>query len=353
MARAPHWIRRAARMLGWVGLAMAALAILGYYIAPVIDSLRQTEAVKRSEGAIVATANGDAIRSKATSERVRSILWRRGESWDALSAAERKLLRDEAVDALIDDQLLAQFTAPQAQDAASIRRASDDEFEQFLKQFPPPDEWRERMRMQGLDEPALRKRISEETGRLAAVENWLAQQPGRPAAAEARAWFDAHQAELTVPERVRASHIFLTSHDENKPDREPEIRELHRQLTAGEVSFEELARKRSEDEFSKLRAGDLGWFTRDRVPPEFAEKVFALPVGVLSPPFQSHLGWHILVVKEKQPRRPAALEDTKDEIAAMLESRWREDAVRRLAADLRAKAKVNKFADRMATISPE
>ncbi len=301
----------------------------------------------------VAIVNEAAITRTSLIEELRAQLWRNGETWSALAVGEQNARRAGALAQLIDNQLIAQSAVEHPDDPRTTRRESEGEFEQFLKQFPPPDEWKERMNLQGLDEPALRMKINQETKHRAAVENWLAQQPDRPTAADARRWFDAHQAELTVPERVRASHIFLTAHDENKPDREPEIRELHRQLAAGEATFEKLAATNSDDESAKHRAGDLGWFSRARVPPEFAEKVFSMPVGELSAPFESHLGWHILAVKEKQPQRPATFEETKDEIAAMLETRWREDAVRRLLADLRAKAKIEMFEAPIAKISPE
>ncbi|MCE9519427.1 MAG: peptidylprolyl isomerase, partial [Verrucomicrobia bacterium] len=222
-----------------------------------------------------------------------------------------------------------------------------------LNQFPPPDEWKERIKLQGLDERALRGRINDEVKHLDAIESWLAQQPGKITEADARSWYAAHMKNSTIPERIRASHIFLTRHDQKQPDRRLEINELHRKITAGEATFDELVMKYSDDDSAKLRGGDLGWFTRDRVPPEFAEKVFALPVDEMSAPFESHLGWHILIVKEKRPARAATFDEMKDEIAAMQDREWRETAVKRLLEDLRLKAKIVKFDDRIATISPE
>lgn len=353
MACASFWNQRATRILAWLFLALAVLTIVVNYLIPLFHSQRLSVWVRKSQGDLVAKANGEEIRSKAAGERLRSILWRRGESWNALSTPERNSRRDEAVDSLINDCLITQLTGWRAENPVPLRRETEEEFQQFLKQFPPPDEWRERMTLQGLDEPALRRKISGEAERLDAIENWLRQQPGQVTEADARAWFETHGKEFIIPERVRASHIFLTSHDVNKPDREPEIRELHRRLTAGEAEFAELAATNSDDDSAKLRAGDLGWFSRHRVPPEFADRVFALPAGRVSAPFASHLGWHILLVKEKHPPRAAMFEEMKDEIIALLESRWREAAIRRLVEDLRAKARIEKFPDRIAAVSPE
>jgi len=307
----------------------------------------------RQDGHAVAKVNGAPITQTEVAVELRNLLWRNGETWNALKKAEQAARRETALENLTDRRLLAEFTTRHPGDQRSVARETEEEFQYFLKQFAPPEEWRNRMDLQGLDEPALRKRIGEETGTLDAVERWLAQQPGRITEADARTWFEAHTDDLAIPERVRASHIFLTRHDRDKPDREAEIREIHRKLTAGEATFEELATRNSDDDSAKLRGGDLGWFTRSRVPGAFAEKVFALPIGEVSAPFESQLGWHILVVKVRRPARTATFEEAKGEIVAMLDREWREAAVRRLLRELRSTATIETFEGRITAISPE
>ncbi len=286
---------------------------------------------------------------------LQAILWRRGDTWEALSDEVKNVRRHKALDSVIDDLLIANFSKAKANDdSPSLHRESEEAFQQFLKQFPPPDEWKQRLEQQGLTETKLRERISRETKHLSAIENWLAQQPGKVTEADARAWFDTHKNSLTIPERVRASHIFLTrlADKDTGQDREPKIRELHKKLLTKEATLEDLARQFSDDDGSKPRGGDLGWFSRHRMPPEFAEKVFALPVGEISAPFESHLGWHILVVQEKRPARVIEFAEVQNEITAMLESQWREATLQRLMQELRAKAKIEMFESRIKEVQP-
>lgn len=333
-----------------------ALCIIGLLIllCDILGVLPATLQEHRNRLQIVAKVDHVDVRKSAIGIELRNLLWRRGESWKTLNQEGRRKHLDEALQKIIDDRLIAQFAAERQSVSPTLQRASEDEFQQFLKQFPPPDEWKQRMELQVLDEQALRNRISDEVQQLKAIERWLADQPARVTEADAQAWFETHGTELAIPERVRASHIFLTrlADKDETQDRQAEIRELHRRLTAGEASFEDLAAKNSDDESAKRNDGDLGWFTRGRVPPEFAEKVFALPVGEVSAPFESHLGWHILLVKEKRPARAATFEEMKGEITAMLDAKWRGAAVKRLVEELRAKAKIEVFREKLDSVEP-
>jgi parvulin-like peptidyl-prolyl isomerase len=197
--------------------------------------------------------------------------------------------------------------------------------------------------MQGVSEVEMRERIAEEVVQGDAIEHWLKAQRARepePLASAARTWFEEHRESLRLPERARVSHLFLTVHDVQKPDRSAEIAELHRKLRAGEATLESLAAKFSEDARSKKAGGSLGWISRDRVPEDFAEQVFALPLRKASAPFRTKLGWHIVVVHERQAARLPAFAEVRDEIVARLDQAWREQAVRRLMEELRAKANV-------------
>jgi peptidyl-prolyl cis-trans isomerase C len=291
----------------------------------------------------VAHVDGAGISPVEGAIELRSVLWRRGETWTDLDEAKRKERRQEAVDRCIEQRLLTNFANQPTNLPAAQAKAAEDEFQQFLKQFEGTDEWKTRLEMQQVGEVQMRSRIEAEVVQGAAVERWLSEQrekSGEQAERAAREWFDRHRQELKVPERANVSHCFLTGHDKEKPDRSAEIAELYRKLIEGAVAFESLASKFSEDPRSNKVGGKLGWISRDRVPPDLAEQVFSVALQKPSAPFRTRLGWHIIVVHERQASRLPEFTEVKPEIMARLDAAWREAAVKRLMEELRAKAKV-------------
>lgn len=286
---------------------------------------------------VIARVNETDIPQPELELQLRAVLWRQGKEWDHLSHEEQSSLQFEATNALIDKLLVKNWAATLPASAGSAQTESD--FQQFLKQFESPDGWKERATLQGLTEPRLREIIAAETAQRAAVEAYLSKSAA-VAEEEEKSWFEGHSQELLIPESVRASHIFLSSHDQSKPDRTEEIRMIYQQWLNKEATFPELATKFSEDERSKLKGGELGWLTRQRVTKEFADTVFSLSPNEISKPFQSTLGWHIVWLQDRRAERLPQFIEVQLEITALLESRKREGLLQELMQGLRKKARV-------------
>ena len=86
-------------------------------------------------------------------------------------------------------------------------------------------------------------------------------------------------------EQVWARHILVETEDEAKT--------IEARLKKGE-DFAELAKELSKDTGSGANGGDLGWFGRGAMVPEFEKVAFALEVGEISEPIQSQFGYHII-----------------------------------------------------------
>jgi peptidyl-prolyl cis-trans isomerase C len=84
--------------------------------------------------------------------------------------------------------------------------------------------------------------------------------------------------------KMRASHILVPKHSQ--------LLKIIDKLDAGQ-KFESLAREFSECP-SKKKGGDLGFFTRGKMVPEFERAVLSLKVGQISEPVKTQFGWHLI-----------------------------------------------------------
>ena len=145
--------------------------------------------------------------------------------------------------------------------------------------------------------------------------------------AQARSYYDAQIKDYKSAEEVRASHILVKSEDQAKA--------IFEQI-AHDGDFAELAAKHSADPGSSGNGGDLGYFGRGRMVPEFEKTAFATPVGEVALPIKSQFGWHIIKVTDKRNRKPPEFETLKERIITRLVR----DKAKELADSLRSSAKV-------------
>ncbi|HEX2252711.1 MAG TPA: SurA N-terminal domain-containing protein [Thermoanaerobaculia bacterium] len=148
-----------------------------------------------------------------------------------------------------------------------------------------------------------------------------------------RAYYEENSAEFEQPEQVEARHILLRTGDRSVEEARGEIERL-RQRIAGGADFATVAREVSEDPGSAVRGGDLGFFSREQMVPEFAEPVFAAEEGELVGPVESPFGVHLVEVTGRRPAGRQPFEEVRDSIRATLAADELEEAVRRRAAEV-------------------
>jgi len=142
---------------------------------------------------------------------------------------------------------------------------------------------------------------------------------------EARAYYQEHQDEFTPPEQIRASHIFLQApKKEDKKRRRSEAEKILKQLRKG-GSFAELAKAHSEDS-SKHMGGDLGYFTRERMAPEFNEVAFSMEEkGEISGIVETRFGLHIIKLLDRKEPDAKSFEDVSGQIKQRLRAEYRQE----------------------------
>jgi parvulin-like peptidyl-prolyl isomerase len=175
--------------------------------------------------------------------------------------------------------------------------------------------------------------LKERTRALLTVERLFAQHVyPRVAVTEAQirdAWA-ARQDEFAEPERVRMAQIVVKELDE--------ARRLQAQLKAGK-RFEELARRYSLSPDAKV-GGDLGFFPKGVMPPQFDEWAARLSPGQVSEVVTTDYGFHLLKLLERRPARRRELAEVRGELETRLLAEHQAEAQARYIQGLKEKARV-------------
>jgi peptidyl-prolyl cis-trans isomerase C len=147
--------------------------------------------------------------------------------------------------------------------------------------------------------------------------------------AEAKKLYDAQVAQIKPEEEVKARHILVKSEEKAK--------EIALKIASGDDKlFAEQAKAHSEDPGTKDEGGDLGFFGRGQMVPQFEEAAFKLRKGEISAPVQSQFGWHLIKVDDKRTKQPPEFAAVKERILASMIHRKAQE----LATDMRTKAKL-------------
>jgi hypothetical protein len=212
----------------------------------------------------------------------------------------------------------------------------------FKAQFVSEDAFREALSRSHLSVSWLRQEIAQQICGLQWLEK-QAEPPAQISEQEVRQFYEAHRDFFLEPARFRASHLFLAAHARTPPEviaeKKLAIADLSARLARGE-SFSQLAAEASEDEATKSRGGDLGFFSRARVAPEFFAEIEKLGAGQTSRPFRSHLGFHIAQVQETRVAARLTFEQARAEISGAMAKERRLLSVARLRETL---ARQNNF----------
>jgi peptidyl-prolyl cis-trans isomerase C len=126
--------------------------------------------------------------------------------------------------------------------------------------------------------------------------------------------------QISGEQEVHARHILVETEDEAKA--------VKAELDKG-ADFAELAKKKSKDPGAS-DGGDLGFFTKDQMVPEFSEAAFKLEPGKVSDPVKSQFGWHIIKVEEKRNRKAPDFDQVKGQIETYVTRKAQAEYVEKL-----------------------
>ncbi|MBI3046712.1 MAG: peptidyl-prolyl cis-trans isomerase [Acidobacteria bacterium] len=153
---------------------------------------------------------------------------------------------------------------------------------------------------------------------------------------EAQRYYNNNIALYQTPEQIRASHILLNVAGQDEAAVRKQAEAILQQVKGG-GDFAALARKFSEDEGTRENGGDLDYFGRGRMVPEFEQAAFALEPGQVSDVVRTQFGFHVIKVVDKKPAVTRPFEEVRAQIEEQLKMQRADEQLAARAAELAAR----------------
>ncbi len=169
-----------------------------------------------------------------------------------------------------------------------------------------------------------------------------------PTPAEIEQHYNQNIDQFSTPEQVHALHILLKTDGKDDTAVKAKAEDILKQAKAPGADFGELAKKYSEDEGSKTRGGDLNFFGKGQMVPEFEKVAFELQPGQIGDLVKSQFGYHIIKVLEKKPATVKPLAEVKDQISEQLKWERAQAQSQQLSTTVAAEVKTPADLDKVA-----
>lgn len=258
-----------------------------------------------------------------------------------LSEETRKKLRDEAIETLIDQELIYQAAVKEV----TVSDAEiDQEFKESKKRFKTDEEFKAALDKAALSESALRADLK----RRLMIRTMLDRAVTKPAAVTedaAREYFGKNRARYHEPEKMKLREISImvpaNATAEERAEKKKKAEEVMQKIKAG-GDFGLLAWDYSEDKY-KYKSGELGYLHEGMLVPEVEKEVSKLKVKETTGILETLYGFNIFYLEEKLPARQLGFEDVREKLMKELRE-GREKKLRAAFLDeLRKKAEIRRY----------
>ncbi len=254
-----------------------------------------------------------------------------------------KQLRQKALDALIDKELLWQEARKRGVKISD--EVVQSQVEQTRQAMGGAEVFARRLEDAGFDEASF----TEYTRRELAAQKVFADllQVAEPDEKQVRAFYEEHRAEMSTPEQIQARHILVKvpqgADAATVEAARLRLEEMRVKISQGE-DFASVARAGSEDA-SAAEGGDLGYFPRGRMMPEFEAAAFALAPGAVSAPVRTPLGWHLIYLQNHQEAADVSEAQGLEMVRAYLARQQKSQARLQVLGQLRSSNRIERIDD--------
>jgi parvulin-like peptidyl-prolyl isomerase len=245
---------------------------------------------------VVATVNGQNITKQQLQDLFNAAIQTSGAKIGDLNAQQQLGGYTQLLQDLIMDKLVAEAASTEKVSDADV----DAELAKIKGQFPDDKAFQDQIAQAGMTPEKLKENIR--TGLQ--QSRWMKSQVKTTEVTDeqAKTFYESNIKEFEQPQTVKASHILFMVDPDASADvvkqKEEAAAKAAQRAAAGE-DFTKLAKELSEEPGASESGGDLGFFPKDRMVPEFAEVAFAQKVGDISKPVKTQFGCHVIKVTDK------------------------------------------------------
>ena len=287
----------------------------------------------------VAIVDGEPIKRDDLRRVAAALLSANGRNVEELNASDKKRMYQGVLDEMITDRLITKASIGETVSDVDVEKR----FSQMAAQYPTPKAFEDALKQAAQTADQVKASIRAQLRQTNWINKSIADQIKVEPLEADKFYKESPPTKFDEPEMVEASHILVAVRKDAPPEAVITAEEKLKVLTdrlAKKESFESLAKEFSDDPTAKQTSGELGYFSRDRIMPEFADAAFKLKIGEISQPVRTQFGFHLIKLTNRKPAHTATLEDAREQIMSYLQSEKRKNAIAKLVDSLKASATV-------------
>jgi peptidyl-prolyl cis-trans isomerase C len=243
---------------------------------------------------------------------------------------------------ILEDLVVEKLVSKRAEKAAVTDEEVAAMYEKIKSNFGSEEELKSQIEKNGQTVEQVKKDIRSSIQQ----QHWIDEQikgKAEVTEAEAEKFYAENPDQFKKPEQVRASHILVRVPEDAKPEvvveKEKQAKAIAARVKKGE-DFSKVAKELSEDPSAKENSGDLNFFAKEQMVPEFSNAAFGMKKDEISEPVRSQFGYHVIKLTDRKAPENVTLEQAKPQLLGFLKQQKTQQEMQKLIGEIRKSAKV-------------
>lgn len=306
------------------------------------ENTGQTATAEEGNNEPVAEVNGEEISRQEYDQLLNYFRYQYMQQGMQVQGSQLEELKKMVLESMIDNVLMYQIAKENGY--APSEEELDEELRKTKERFDNTEAYQQALNQQGMSEADLRDELAVQMTKYKFEQDKFGAET-KVEPSEVKEFYENNPEQFEQPEQVRASHILIKvpedATEEDKQAAREKLMDAKERIENGE-EFSEVAREVSEGP-SNERGGDLDYFGRGQMVPEFEEAVFNMEVGQLSDIVKTSFGYHLIKKTDAKEAADVPFEEVQQDIKTHLERVKLQEAKKDFLEDRRQDADIQRF----------